>query len=193
MTEEQIEAKKKFAGEKKASMKRRADHHDYSGPRIYLITLEVEGRKPLFGQVVGDPFAEQPSPHAPRMELSELGRAVEEEWMGIGDYYPQVKVMALQMMPDHLHGILYVHDQLPVHLGKVIAGFKTGCHKALRGLEGKAAAQLHPPRERAEPSSQQQRRPASRGKQREACSVGNDWVVAIQVPFLPPSLCPGLQ
>ena len=31
MTEEQITAKKQFAGEKKATMKRRDDHHEYSG------------------------------------------------------------------------------------------------------------------------------------------------------------------
>ena len=42
MTEEQIAAKKKYAGEKKASMKRRDDHHDYTERRMYMITLEVE-------------------------------------------------------------------------------------------------------------------------------------------------------
>lgn len=34
MTEEQIAARKIFAGEKKASMKRRDDHHDYSERRM---------------------------------------------------------------------------------------------------------------------------------------------------------------
>ena len=43
MTDEQIAAKKEHAGEKKASMKRRDDHHDYTERRMYMITLEVEG------------------------------------------------------------------------------------------------------------------------------------------------------
>ena len=47
--------------------------------------------------------------------------------MGIHDYYPQIEVMAVQMMPDHIHGILFVREQLPVHLGQVISGFKAGC------------------------------------------------------------------
>ena len=47
MTEEQLIAKKKYAGEKKASMKRRDDHHDYTERRMYMITLEVEGRRPV--------------------------------------------------------------------------------------------------------------------------------------------------
>ena len=44
----------------------------------------------------------------------------------------QIEVKALQMMPDHLHGILFVREQLPVHLGQVISGFKAGCRKAMR-------------------------------------------------------------
>lgn len=47
MTDEEFAARKKFAGEKKASMKRRDLHHDYTERRMYMITLETEGRKPL--------------------------------------------------------------------------------------------------------------------------------------------------
>ena len=134
MTEEQITAKKLFAGEKKASMKRRDDHHDYTGRRMYMITLEVEGRRPVFGRLEGDAFAPAGSADEPRIELSPLGTAVQSEWMGIHGYYPQIEVMAVQMMPDHLHGILFVKERLPVHLGQVISGFKAGCRKAEKAL-----------------------------------------------------------
>ena len=139
MTEEQIAAKKKYAGEKKTSMKRRDDHHDYTERRMYMITLEVEGRRPLFGRLVGNPFAERGSNDEPRIELTELGKAVQSEWMGIHGYYPQIEVMAVQMMPDHMHGILFVTAPLPVHLGQVISGFKAGCRKAQKALEVAAA------------------------------------------------------
>ena len=144
MTEEQIEAKKKYAGEKKASMKRRDDHHDYTERRMYMITLEVEGRKPLFGHLVGNPFAERGSEDEPRIELTELGKAVQSEWMGIHGYFPQIEVKAVQMMPDHMHGILFVQAPLPVHLGQVISGFKAGCRKAQKALEIMAAAEPQP-------------------------------------------------
>ena len=134
MTEEQIEAKKKYAGEKKASMKRRDDYHDYTERRMYMITLEVEGRKPLFGHLVGNPFAERGSEDEPRIELTPLGKAVQSEWMGIHGYFPQIEVKAVQMMPDHMHGILFVQAPLPVHLGQVISGFKAGCRKAKKAL-----------------------------------------------------------
>lgn len=144
MTEEQIEAKKKYAGEKNASMKRRDDHHDYTERRMYMITLEVEGRKPLFGHLVGNPFAEQGSEDEPRIELTELGKAVQSEWMGIHGYFPQIEVRAVQMMPDHMHGILFVQAPQPVHLGQVISGFKAGCRKAQKALEIMAAAEPQP-------------------------------------------------
>lgn len=145
MTDEQRNAQKKYAGEKKASMKRRDSHHDYRERRMYMITLEVEGRRPLFGRVVGNAYAEWGSRDEPRIELTELGKAVQSEWMSIHGFYPQIEVMAVQMMPDHMHGILFVTDTLPVHLGQVISGFKAGCRKAQRALiaaeEERAAGQ----------------------------------------------------
>jgi hypothetical protein len=136
-----IEEKRKYAGEKKASMKRRDDGHDYTERRMYMITIEVEGRRPLFGRLKGNPLAQDGSGDEPDIELTALGKAVRDEWLGIPRYYPQIEVMAVQMMPDHLHGILFVKERLPVHLGQVISGFKAGCRKAQRALAaGKAAA-----------------------------------------------------
>ena len=136
---EQIEAKRLHAGDKKPSMKRRDDHNDYHGRRMYMITLEVEGRRPLFGEVVGDPFSMAASPEAPRVELSPIGAMVQAEWQGIPRYYPQIEVLSLQMMPDHLHGILFVHESLPVHLGHVLGGFKKGCERKWSAMLGAAA------------------------------------------------------
>ena len=141
MTEEQIASKKRLAGEKKVSMKRRDDHHDYAERRMYMITLEVEGRRPLFGRIVGDAFAPRGSKDEPHMELTELGKAVQSEWIGIHSFYPQIEVKAVQMMPDHMHGILFVRERLSVHLGQVISGFKAGCRKAERRLMAAAKPQ----------------------------------------------------
>ena len=146
MDEKKLEAKKHFAGEKRPSMKRRDDCHDYQERRMYMITIEVTGRQPLLGTLRGTASALPGSTDAPRLEPSELGRAVEREWWGISRYYPQIEVKALQLMPDHLHGILFVRERLPVHLGHVIRGFKTGCNKKLRELQaaGVVAAQPQP-------------------------------------------------
>ncbi len=139
MTEEELAEKKKYVGEKKPSMKRRASGHNYTERRFYMITLETEGRLPLFGHLAGNPFAEAGSSDAPHIVLSELGKAVQDEWFSIPAFYPQIDVIALQMMPDHMHGILFVKAPIPVHLGQVITGFKAGCRKAQRRLDAQAA------------------------------------------------------
>lgn len=133
MKEEQILWKKTHLSEKKESMKRRDSHHDYAERRMYMITIEVEGRRALFGRVEGDVAAPNGSDEAPHIVLSALGKMVQDEWLGIPSFFPQIEVMAVQMMPDHMHGILFVKDRLPVHLGQVISGFKAGCRKMMRG------------------------------------------------------------
>ena len=48
----------------------------------------------------------------------------------------QVRLLAFQLMPDHVHGILFVQETMEEHLGQVISGFKAGCNKAFRRLVG---------------------------------------------------------
>ncbi|MBP3823896.1 MAG: hypothetical protein J6I36_10895 [Bacteroidaceae bacterium] len=132
MTEKRKKDIEEYAGEKQPSMKRRSDVNDYQGRHIYLVTLAVEGRRPLLGQVVGNPLAADGSADAPRIELSVLGGAVFDCWQQIPERYPEVEILALQIMPDHLHGILWIKEEMQQHLGRIIGGFKTGCNKAYR-------------------------------------------------------------
>lgn len=136
MNREVYESQRPFAGEKKPSMQRRCVDHDYSGRMTYMITMVTEERRPLFGRVIGRSDAPADSDEAPRIELTELGRRVEACWQEIALRHPQIKVIALQMMPDHLHGILFVRDTLERPLGKILLGFKQGCNKAFRELQG---------------------------------------------------------
>ena len=54
--------------------------------------------------------------------------------MDVTRYHPEVSVVALQIMPDHLHGILFVHEKMPQHLGHIIKGFKASTNKQYRRL-----------------------------------------------------------
>ena len=132
MKREVYESQKAFAGEKKPSMLRRCVDHDYTDRMMYMVTMVTEGRRPLFGKVVGRSNASLDSPDAPRMELNELGRRVEACWYEIAVRQPKIKLIALQMMPDHFHGILFVTERLERSLGSVLLGFKQGCNKAFR-------------------------------------------------------------
>lgn len=120
--------------EKKPNMKRRAYFHDYSSRSIYLVTLVIDGRMPLFGRVVGNPYKQWGAPEAPHIELTELGNTIQFQVYNIKKYYPQIEILDLQMMPDHLHVIIDILGRLPEGLGKLIAGFKTGCNREYKRL-----------------------------------------------------------
>ena len=147
MNKEEYEKHKPFAGEKKPSMLRRRVGHDYESRRMYLITMTVEGRRPLLGRLAGKSDAPEGSADWPHVELSELGKAVQYEWMDVTRYHPEVSAVALQIMPDHLHGILFVREQMEQHLGQIIKGFKASTNKHYRrlvlGVESAATASLH--------------------------------------------------
>ena len=127
--------KKNFMREKIPSMKRRSVHNDYYSRHIYMLTLVVEGRRPILGKLVGN-IKDEDDP--PRIELYVLGKAVQECWENIPKHHPEAKCLGFQIMPDHLHGILFVERNMENHLGQIVSGFKAGCNKAYRGLYSEA-------------------------------------------------------
>ena len=129
-----FEQQKAFAGSLKPSMLRRCLDHDYQGRCIYLITLVIEGRRPLFGELAGKSDGILGSDDEPRIILSPLGEEVQNLFYDIPKWHPEVQSIAIQMMPDHLHGILFVKEKMDRHLGQVISGFKAGCKKAYRHI-----------------------------------------------------------
>ena len=149
--------KNPFAGDVKPSMQRRSQWADYRGRRMYMVTMVIEGRRPLLGEVVGDVTAPEGSASAPRTIPSPLGVRVQENFYAIAQRYAQVEVLACQLMPDHLHGILFVHEQTAHHLGQMISGFKAGCNKDYRALvlgQGvRSAVALPRPTENGQPEA----------------------------------------
>ncbi len=109
------------------SMKRRTPWHDYSRKGTYMLTLVVRERMPILGTLRGCLEGES----MPYVELSALGNAiVQEEQQKINQSYPLVEVWKLCIMPDHLHMIVRIKEHMGEneHLGKVVAGFKSGCN-----------------------------------------------------------------
>ncbi len=102
-----------------------------------MVTLVVEERRPLLGRLVGDVRVglgkEVDSPHVVH---SLLGDVVAMAWYTVPHYHPEVEIIALQVMPDHIHGILFEREHLAAGLGMVILGFKTDCNKAYCRLAG---------------------------------------------------------
>lgn len=126
------------------SMKRRCFAHDYKSRSIYMVTLEVKGRRPLLGRVCPEKLTSLSCGRLSEEEVielnrglfepSELGQLVEEEFMKIGEHVPGVKPLLAQAMPDHFHGILFVTCEINRSLGSIMAGFKGKCSSLAAGL-----------------------------------------------------------
>ncbi len=65
-----------------------------------MLTLVVDGRLPLLGELKGKAEASPRSADAPRVEYTALGHAIaNDELPKISHYYPQVEVWKLCIMP----------------------------------------------------------------------------------------------
>ena len=92
---------------------------DYCQPWFYMITLVVKRRRPILGEIKDGKLV--PSP---------LGAAVATAWKQIGQIFPEVEPCQYAVMPEHFHGIIWVHKRLRAPLGEVIRSFKIACTKA---------------------------------------------------------------
>lgn len=111
---------------------------DYKAPCIYQITIALADRRSeALGRLVVDSDGEgDPLLVEAHVELTAAGRAVEAEWRRMGELTPAIRPLAIQIMPDHIHGILRVTERLARPLGQILAGFKTGSSKAATGKPG---------------------------------------------------------
>ena len=123
----------------KPSMKRRRNNHDYRSRCIYMITIVAENRRPLLGSLKG----EDASHHEPWIMNTTLGDKITTCWAAISSKYPEIKSLAFQVMPDHIHGILFFTQETKIHLGQVVAGFKKESNDlALDGIHPRQPAAI---------------------------------------------------
>lgn len=70
---------------------------NYRTPGLYVITICTEHRVHLFGRILDS-----------GMDLSPAGEMVLRTWEEIPDSYPGVDVDSFVVMPNHIHGIVYL-------------------------------------------------------------------------------------
>jgi len=116
------------------NQKRRFRGHRYNDVGTYLVTLVVEGRKPVFGSVAGNIKALPSATDYPATVLSPIGeRVLHEELPKIHAIYPMVEIWSpICIMSDHLHLIIRINAPLPPkkHLGTIVGAFKGGVSRA---------------------------------------------------------------
>lgn len=128
------------------SMTRRMQDHDYQSRCIYMLTLALADRtRPLLGRLGTDAQGQ------PVLIPSALGEAVVREWYALETEYPQLSIMRIQLMEEHLHVVVFVRERLPKQLGKLVGIVKNASNKhywqalTAQGLLAPKGQQAPPP------------------------------------------------
>ncbi len=133
-----------FWQETKHRMTRRLAGWDYRQRAIYMITVTLEDRRgELLGKLVengegyiaendesqNSPVPGHSCPGLWRIAPTPFGEAVLEALAEMPRIAPQVEIIAVQLMPDHIHFIVFVKALLARPLGSLVRGFKAGAAK----------------------------------------------------------------
>ncbi len=81
---------------------------DYSSKGMYFVTVCTANRIHYLGKITKPPSPAIP----PAIQLSEIGRITEMEWLKTPDIRPDMNLSLdeFQIMPDHFHAILLIGD-----------------------------------------------------------------------------------
>ena len=124
------EGRRSVRAEVKHNRLRRKEGHDYAAPGIYLITVTTADRWRILGELTGT------SPDAASIQPTTLGEYVIAAFRKMAAMVTEktgsrIQVYQYQLMPDHFHGILRIHDALPEgwHLSRMIGAWKGDCSR----------------------------------------------------------------
>ncbi len=107
----------------------RASWHDYTSRCIYHITLLKHPDAPFFGSLAGDYQMPIGTPGSSYIISSDTGKAIKQSLREISVIHPSLRILQYALMPDHLHLILYVEEEMDEIIGRKIAAFKVLVNK----------------------------------------------------------------
>lgn len=117
----------------------RLKHFDYSSSGYYFVTICVNKRECVFGEIENK-----------KMILNELGKIVENQWLWLERQYKYTELDGFQIMPNHLHGIIVIRRKSSntvgtgldlslqkkyLSLSNIIGAFKTTSSKLIHQIK----------------------------------------------------------
>ena len=111
----------------------RLEGYDYSRAGCYFVTICVQDKQSLFGEIIQD-----------GMVLNQAGEIANTRWQWLSERYDYVELDEYVVMPNHFHGILIIQprrdrsrpvptDVLKIKsLSELIGAFKTTSSKRIR-------------------------------------------------------------
>jgi REP-associated tyrosine transposase len=77
----------------------RLKDYDYFSPGAYFVTIVTHSYKCIFGKIIDQ-----------ELLMNHLGKIVEQCWVLLPDHFLGVEVQPYMVMPNHIHGIITIHE-----------------------------------------------------------------------------------
>ena len=77
----------------------RIKYYDYTQSGIYFVTIRTKDHAPFFGTIKNG-----------KIQLSNIGKIAQRFWYHIPKHFSHINIDSFIIMPDHIHGILIIHD-----------------------------------------------------------------------------------
>jgi hypothetical protein len=81
--------------------------YDYSRAGLYFITICVQNRECLFGEIVRTSLVDAKNMDA-KMLLNDAGKMVRSEWIKLQERFTNIALHEYIVMPNHFHAILEI-------------------------------------------------------------------------------------
>ena len=118
---------------------------DYGPHGLYFVTICTKDRVRYFGEIE----MENEAQGIASLHSSEIGKIAFDNWLQIPQYHPYVEIDEFVIMPDHIHGILFINKPDKIvwesnkfgtqrnNLASIIRGYKASVKKysTLNGIE----------------------------------------------------------
>ena len=77
----------------------RLKNYDYRQANAFFITICCYQRRHLFGRITGE-----------KMHLNAYGQFAHDQWLALADAYPHIALGEFVIMPNHMHGVIYLGE-----------------------------------------------------------------------------------
>jgi putative transposase len=114
----------------------RLTDYDYANAGAYFVTICTHQRQLLFGSVRDD-----------MVELNQCGQIATRAWRDIPMHFQSVHLDEFIVMPNHVHGILFIDGELAGHapplqqrptLGVIMGAYKSATTRLINQIRGTA-------------------------------------------------------
>lgn len=108
-------------------------NHDYRSISIYHITVSKRREVPYFSNLIGNSnqFVNQRLP---------MGKIIETNIKNFYNLSRALQVLQYVIMPDHVHFLIYVRQEIPYPVGNYISMWKAAINRQARELDAKIEA-----------------------------------------------------